>query len=218
MAATDYRAVTENPDIDIVHICTPNHLHKDALLSAMRQQKHIYCDKPLVATRDEAEQVEAALKDYRGVAQMTFQNRFFPATMRAKQLVESGGLGQILAFRVCYLHGGNADPDAMLRWRHTAAAGGGVIADLASHILDLVDWLIGPFQAVAAATRIAYPRARPPAIRPPASRSMPKTAPCCWRMNRGLWARSRPRSSPPAARTKSGWRFTAPAAPCDSTA
>ena len=168
VAATDYRAVTENPDIDIVHICTPNHLHKDALLSAMRQQKHIYCDKPLVATRDEAEQVEAALKDYRGVAQMTFQNRFFPATMRAKQLVESGGLGQILAFRVCYLHGGNADPDAMLRWRHTAAAGGGVIADLASHILDLVDWLIGPFQAVAAATRIAYPR-RPAAGDPAAS-------------------------------------------------
>ena len=50
VAATDYRAVTENPEIDIVHICTPNHLHKEALLSAMRHQKHIYCDKPLVAT------------------------------------------------------------------------------------------------------------------------------------------------------------------------
>ena len=50
VAATDYRAVTENPAIDIVHICTPNHLHKEALLSAMRHQKHIYCDKPLVAT------------------------------------------------------------------------------------------------------------------------------------------------------------------------
>ena len=55
VAATDYRAVTENPQIDIVHICTPNHLHKEALLSAMRHQKHIYCDKPLVATMAEAD-------------------------------------------------------------------------------------------------------------------------------------------------------------------
>ncbi len=157
VASTDYRTVTENPDIDIVHICTPNHLHKDALLSAMRAQKHIYCDKPLVATPAEAEEVRAALRDYRGVAQMTFQNRFYPATMRAKQLVDAGALGRVLEFRACYLHGGNVDPDAPMRWRLSAAAGGGVIADLGSHVLDLIDWLIGPFRAVMAETRIAYP-------------------------------------------------------------
>ena len=76
---------------------------------------------------------------------MTFQNRFFPATMRAKQLIDEGVLGQVLGFRACYLHGGSANPDAPLKWKLTAAAGGGVIADLASHVLDLVDWLIGPF-------------------------------------------------------------------------
>ena len=90
MAGTDYRAVTENPAIDIVHICTPNHLHKEALLSAIAHQKHIYCDKPLVATMAEAEEIRAALAGYRGTAQMVFQNRFFPATMRAKQLVAEG--------------------------------------------------------------------------------------------------------------------------------
>ena len=61
-------------------------------------QKHIYCDKPLVATPAEAEEVRAALRDYRGVAQMTFQNRFYPATMRAKQLVDAGALGRVLEF------------------------------------------------------------------------------------------------------------------------
>jgi len=157
VAATDFRAATENPEVDIVHVCTPNHLHKDALLSAMRHQKHIYCDKPLVATWQEAEEVRAALSGYRGTAQMTFQNRFFPATMRAKQLVQSGALGQILGFRMCYLHGGSASPDAPLKWKLTEAAGGGVIADLATHVLDLVDWLIGPLGAVMAATQIAYP-------------------------------------------------------------
>jgi len=155
-ASTDYRDVTENPDIDIVHICTPNHLHKTALLSAIKNQKHIYCDKPLTASQAEAEEVEAALADYHGIAQMTFQYRFYPSTMRAKQLIEAGTLGQILGFRICYLHGGSANPDAPLKWKLSAEAGGGVIADLASHALDLIDWLIGPVGSVMAATQIAY--------------------------------------------------------------
>lgn len=158
VAATDHRAVTENPDIDIVHVCTPNHLHKEALLSAMRHGKHIYCDKPLVADVEEAEEVRAALADYRGTAQMTFQYRFYPATIRARQLIEEGALGEILGFRACFLHGGSAAPDVPMKWKLSAAAGGGVIADLASHVLDLVDWLIGPFDSVLAATHIAYPR------------------------------------------------------------
>ncbi len=165
VAATDYRVVTEDPRIDIVHVATPNQLHKEALLSAIAHQKHIYCDKPLVATMAEAEEVRAALAGYRGTAQMTFQNRFFPATMRAKQWVEDGLLGDALGFRASYLHGGNANPLAPLRWKLTAAGGGGVIADLASHLLDLVDWLIGPFQSLSAATQIAFPER--PTVRDP---------------------------------------------------
>ena len=157
VAATDYREITENPKIDIVHVCTPNHLHKEALLSAMRNQKHIYCDKPLVATSDEAGQIEAALDGYRATAQMTFQYRFYPSTMRAKQLIDAGALGKVLGFRACYLHGGSASPNSPAKWKLTAEAGGGVIADLASHMLDLVDWLIGPFGSIMAATQIAYP-------------------------------------------------------------
>lgn len=155
-AATDYREVTENPAIDIVHICTPNSAHKDALLSAIRHQKHIFCDKPLVASGEEADQVEAALAGYRGIAQMTFHNRFFPATIHARRLVEQGALGQVLQFRAAYLQSGSSDPDAPLRWKLTAAAGGGAIADIGSHVLDAIDWLIGPFESFQAATQIAF--------------------------------------------------------------
>lgn len=175
-AGTDFRAVTENPEIDIVHICTPNHLHREALLSAISHQKHIYCDKPLVATMDEARQVAAAMAGYRGIAQMTFQNRFFPATMRAKKLIDEGRLGEILQFRASYLHGGSADPQAPAKWRLTAAAGGGVIADLASHVLDLVDHLIGPLASVMADTHIAWPE-RPSPDNP--SRQIPVDAEDC---------------------------------------
>ncbi len=173
---TDFRRITEDPAIDIVHVCTPNHLHKDALLSAMAHGKHIYCDKPLVATPAEADEIERALGAYRGTAQMTFQSRFFPATLRAKQLVDEGRLGRIHQFRAGYLHGGSARPEAPLKWKLAASAGGGVIADLASHVLDLVHHLLGDFEALSAATHVAYPQ-RPSADDP--ARLVPVDAEDC---------------------------------------
>jgi predicted dehydrogenase len=157
VATTDFRAITENPDIDIVHICTPNNLHKEQLLSAMGHNKHIYCDKPLVVDMAEGHEIERALQEYGGVAQITFQNRFFPATIRARQLVDEGFLGQILEFRACYLHSGSADPNAPLKWKLSAQSGGGVIADLGSHIMDLMHYLLGDFEELLAMTHIAYP-------------------------------------------------------------
>ena len=156
-AVTDFRAVTEDPAVDIIHICTPNDRHKEALLSAMKHQKHIYCDKPLAATLAEAQEIEAALSAYRGTAQMTFHLRFYPATIRAKQLMEEGFLGQVLQFRACYLHAGSADPQAPLKWKLSAAHGGGVIADLASHVFDLVHHLLGDYAALSALSHMAYP-------------------------------------------------------------
>ena len=156
-AVTDYREITENPEIDIVDICTPNDMHFAPLLSAIRCNKHIYCDKPLSATLDEAMQIKDALKNYRGIAQMTLQNRFFPVTLRAKQLIDEGRIGKILEFRASYLHSGNADPETPFRWKLSAENGGGVIADLGSHVLDLMQHLLGNFTELSAFTHIAYP-------------------------------------------------------------
>ncbi|NMA44053.1 MAG: Gfo/Idh/MocA family oxidoreductase [Oligosphaeraceae bacterium] len=152
----DYREITEDPEIDIVNICTPNHLHHAALLSAIKHQKHIYCDKPLTATWEEAKEIKEALKEYRGISQMTLQNRFFPAVMRAKQLIEEGCIGRVLEFRASYLHSGSSDPKAPLKWKLSAEAGGGVVADLGSHVIDLMHYLLGDFSELSAATSIAY--------------------------------------------------------------
>jgi predicted dehydrogenase len=165
VATTDWRSVTENPEVDIVHICTPNHLHRDALLSAMAHQKHIYCDKPLTATLAEAEAIRAALPAYRGTAQMTLQNRFFPATMRARQLIAEGAVGRVLAFRASFLHAGSVSPGVPLKWKLSAEAGGGVIADLGAHVFDILHWLAGDFASLHAASFIAHPR-RPSADDP----------------------------------------------------
>ena len=160
VATTNYRVITESPDVDIVHICTPNDLHIGPLLSAMRHNKHIYCDKPLVAGIDEAEQVHAAMADYRGVSQVTFHLRFFPAVQRAKQLIDSGKLGEILQFRMGYYHASNAGAEIPYKWKHSPS--GGVVRDLGSHVLDMADHLVGPIDRMIADTIIKYPQRRDP--------------------------------------------------------
>jgi len=162
---TDFREITENPDIDIVDICTPNDRHFAALQSAIRHNKHIYCDKPITATVQESQEIKSLLPDYHAIGQMTLQNRFFPVTLRAKQIIDEGRIGQILEFRGSYLHSGSASPKAPLKWKLSGAAGGGVVADLGSHILDLMQYLLGRFAAVSAVTHIAYPQ-RPDASCP----------------------------------------------------
>lgn len=155
-ATTDWREITENPNIDIVNICTPNSLHIEPLLSAIAYGKQIYCDKPLTASADEALKVVAALHGFRGVHQMTFNYRFVPATLRAKQLVEAGFLGEPLTFRAAYLHSGSADPNAPAKWKLFRKWGGGAIHDIGSHVLDLLRHFLGEFGEIFCATKIAF--------------------------------------------------------------
>ena len=156
-ATRDYREVTEAPDIDVVHIATPNTLHKDALVSAMAAGKHIYCEKPLVASASEAREVAEAVADYRGTAQMVFQCRFSPASMRAKELIDEGFLGELLSFRAAFLHGGSASPEAPLKWKLSKEiSGGGVLFDLGSHVIDLMRHLAGEFAEVNCSTKTAF--------------------------------------------------------------
>ena len=157
VGTTDFREITENPAIDIVHICSPNHQHREALLSAMAAGKDIYCDKPVVANMAEAAEIEAAMRSYDGITQVTFQTRFYASALRAVELAQAGALGRILQFRGAFLHAGSANPEAPLKWKLSAAAGGGVVADLGSHAMDLVHSIVGDYARVMCATQIAYP-------------------------------------------------------------
>lgn len=154
---TDAMQVITHPDVDIVHICTPNSLHREELLAAIESGKNIYCDKPITSTWEEAKTISNALADYKGTHQMTFHNRFFPATLRAKALAEEGFLGDITCFRCEYLHSGSLDAQKPLGWKLDASMGGGVINDLGSHALDLMRHLIGNFTEVSCSTRILHP-------------------------------------------------------------
>jgi len=154
---TRFEDLLERDDIDIIHICTPNDLHRDQVIKAIEVGKHVYCDKPLASTYAECEDmvkaIESAPTDL--VTQVALQYRFYPSTMRARQLMEEKFLGNIYSFRACYLHASNVDPEKPLKWKMDKAHGGGVLYDLGSHVLDLVNHLIGPFDSVMAETHTA---------------------------------------------------------------
>lgn len=150
---TDYRKLLERDDIHIIHICTPNVLHKDQIIQALQAGKHIYCDKPLAMSHAECREINQAVEKYgKGlVNQVALQYRFYPCTMRAKQLIEEGFLGEIWSFRACYLHASSINRDKPMSWKlDKTQGGGGVLFDLGSHVIDLVGHLIGPFQSLIA--------------------------------------------------------------------
>jgi predicted dehydrogenase len=148
-ATTNVAELLSRPDIDVIHCCTPNDSHTDLLLAALPAGKHIYCDKPLTRTLEEARRVAEAARSVSTVQRMTFHYRFAPATLRAKELIESGFLGELYQFRGLYLHAGYIDPQRPRTWRtEMAKSGGGAITDLGVHAFDLVRFLVGEFDAV----------------------------------------------------------------------
>ena len=154
----DWRELVARDDIQIIDICSPNSFHADQLLAAMAAGKHIYCDKPLVAGEEAMGQVELALRSYRGVGQMALQYRFYPATLRAKQLIEEGFVGKVVSFRGAYLHSGSVDPMKPMGWKQVKSEAGGVVQDMAPHIVDMMDYLVGPLASIYTQTHILYPQ------------------------------------------------------------
>jgi len=155
---TDFRDLLAREDIHIIDICSPNSQHTEQLLATMATGKHIYCDKPLAVGEADLDRVEAALRNFQGQGQMALQYRFFPATLRAKQLIEAGFIGNVINFRAAYLHSGSVDPDKPMGWKQLKSEGGGVLQDLGSHLVDLIDHLIGPLASVYAQTHVLYPQ------------------------------------------------------------
>ena len=147
----DYQDLLARDDIQVIHCCTPNDAHHALLRDALKAGKHVYCDKPLTRTLAEAEEIAALARTTDKVHRMTFNYRFVPAMLRAKELVDDGFLGQVYQFRAAYLHAGYVDPNRPLSWRlQMARSGGGAIMDLGAHVFDLMRFLLGEFAEVQA--------------------------------------------------------------------
>ncbi|MDY3816827.1 MAG: Gfo/Idh/MocA family oxidoreductase [Candidatus Limiplasma sp.] len=159
-ATTDPMQIINDPKIDVVSICTPNVFHKDLVLAALKAGKHVYCDKPLTANAAESREILDVLPNYpHQTTQVALQMRFYPAVMRAKQLIEEGRLGKIFLYQCDYLHSSGIDPNKPLSWKQNRSfGGGGVLLDLGAHAYDVMYYLLGEYQNVYTITDIVYPQ------------------------------------------------------------
>jgi len=147
----DYHDLLARADIGLVNVCTPNYLHRDVVIDALNAGKHVYCDKPLATSLGKARDMWDVARAAKTIHQMTFQYRFIPAMLRAKQLLDEDFLGRLYTFRACYLHSGYIDPDRAMSWRlDKDKGGGGAGFDLGSHVIDLIRHLLGDFRTVLA--------------------------------------------------------------------
>ncbi|WP_408898288.1 Gfo/Idh/MocA family protein [Nocardioides sp. R1-1] len=167
-SATDWRAAIARDDVDIVDVCTPGDSHAEIALAALAAGKHVLVEKPLANSVPEAEQLVAAAASAaeRGVrSAVGFNYRRVPALALARGLVAEGRIGRVRQVRASYLQDWLADPAAPMSWRlRRESAGSGVLGDLGSHVVDLVQHLLDdPVVAASGRLRTFVPTRTGPA-------------------------------------------------------
>ena len=147
---TDWHALIERDDIDVVDICTPGDSHAEIAIAALRAGKHVLCEKPLANTVDEARAMTdaaaaaaaASASESAARSMCGYSYRRVPAVALMARMVADGKVGQIRHVRAVYLQDWLVDPAAPLTWRMQAErAGLGAMGDIASHIVDMVQYL-----------------------------------------------------------------------------
>src|SRR5262245_62050995 len=148
--ATDWREVVARDDVDVVDVSTPGDSHAAIAIAAARAGKAVFCEKPLANNVRQAEAMLAAVKKARVVHMLCHNYRRVPAVMLAKQIVESGQLGELYHYRGTYLQDWILDPQLPLLWRfQKGRAGSGALGDIGSHSIDLARFLVGEIREVA---------------------------------------------------------------------
>jgi predicted dehydrogenase len=162
---TDWRALVERDDVDVVDICTPGDTHAEIAIAALDAGKHVLCEKPLANSVAEAADMAtaAARARARGIRSMVgFTYRRVPAIAHARQLVLEGRLGELRHVRAQYLQDWLVDPEAPLSWRlQKERAGSGALGDIGAHIIDLTEFITGEQVAGVSALTETFIKERP---------------------------------------------------------
>ncbi len=152
---TDWHEMLEDDRVQLFDNGGPNNAHAEPCIAAAQAGKHIFCEKPLARTSEEAKQMLDAVTQAGVKHMVAFNYRFVPAIRLARNLIDSGALGQIYHFRAMYLqewimpHYNEAKI-----WRlDKKVAGSGAIGDLGAHIIDLGRFLVGEMKSVSAMTK-----------------------------------------------------------------
>jgi predicted dehydrogenase len=159
-ATLDWRDLLDDPGIQAVSITLPNFLHREAGSAFAAAGKHIWIEKPVGLSADDARAIRGDVQVAVG-----FNYRNAPAVEKAREILRAGGIGRVTHARFRLLSDYAASPEGALSWRFERERGGnGVLGDLGSHGIDLIRHLLGEIDALVADTAIFIPsRPRPTA-------------------------------------------------------
>lgn len=156
---TDWRDLVADPAVDVVSVTAPNALHRDIGVAVAEAGKHLWIEKPVGLSPEDARAVAAAVSAAGVQGTVGFNYRAVPAVAKLREMVQEGVIGSVTHARVHLFTDYAAHPRGALTWRYTVTAGGhGVLGDLASHAVDLVRFVVGDLVRVVAETAVFLPR------------------------------------------------------------
>jgi lmbZ len=146
---SDWLDMVNDPEIDIVVICTPPNLHYQIAEKALLAGKHVLCEKPLTMTSSDALKLYHLANNVNKVLKCGFNHRFHPAMLKANEIIKSGKIGRIITGRAVYgICGRNQCEN---EWRSDPNyVSGGQLMEQGVHIVDLFRWYMGEFESISA--------------------------------------------------------------------
>jgi predicted dehydrogenase len=155
-AVADWHEQVADPRVELFDNCGPNALHAAPTIEAARNGKHVFCEKPLGVTADEAHRIWSEAEAAGVVHMCGFNYRFVPAIRLAREIIEAGDLGEIYHFRSRFLNGSalKIGEEGVDPWRFDRLqSGSGAVGDIGAHHIDLARYLMGEPVSVLAMTR-----------------------------------------------------------------
>lgn len=140
---TDYRDFLDDPEVDVVSVCTPNYLHAPMTIDCLNAGKHVLCEKPAAVNADLVRDMKAAADKNGKVLNIGVVNRFNTVVNEIKDMIEAGELGNLYHI-YCSFRSHRSIPGLGGWFTTKAQSGGGVLIDWGVHFLDLIFYCINP--------------------------------------------------------------------------
>lgn len=145
---TDWRAIADDPTIDVVSVVIANSLHLEVVRGLLAAGKHVLCEKPLADTLESAREMARLAREASSIARIGLTFRRQPGIAAIRQWIQDGTLGRVLHFSGRYWCDYGCNPRGPMSWRFAGPMGTGALADIGSHLSYLSEFLCGPMQAV----------------------------------------------------------------------
>ncbi|MDR0657186.1 MAG: Gfo/Idh/MocA family oxidoreductase [Treponema sp.] len=135
---TDYREALRKSGADAVIVMTPTKFHRDIVTAAAEAKKHIFCEKPMAMNREECQAMIGAAEEAGVILQIGFMRRFDANFRRAKEMVDSGSIGEVVSVK-----SQTRGPSTPQEWMYDIAKSNGPLAEVNSHDIDTLRWFTG---------------------------------------------------------------------------